>query len=246
MTQSQYGWNLATSWNVGNFLTKWETSSFARNILLNGVVKVFCSWTKLAQNQAYCYVKILCSDKKRETCFISETAKRNAFATDKRHLHDSKVRAKRAWNPVSVQSLQNVHVFSTHNTSPWTVMFTQDVYRINVWGNVFFLLKSEPTRQGCTKYFVRGNGNWQTDTVSEFSGVFLGLWFNLYRFSKGLDCTMLQVDCASLSLLSSLFNNYVTWKMVGNQTQPCRMKCINGYMMNSYMFRPVLAIFRLS
>ena len=82
-------------------------------------------------------------------------------------------------------------------------MFTQDLHCITVWGNVLFFFKCETTRQECTKYVARGNGNWQTDIVSELPGVFLGLWFSSYHFSKRLGCTVLQVDCLCISL--SLF-----------------------------------------
>jgi len=36
------------------------------------------------------------------------------------------------------------------------------------------------------------------------------------------------------------------WKIVCSQTQLCHMSVFNDYIMDNYMFRPVLAIFRLS
>ena len=47
-----------------------------------------------------------------------------------------------------------------------------------------------------------------------------------------------------------IMNNYmfrpVLAIQVGSETQLCHMRCINDYIMNNYMFRSVLAIFRLS
>jgi hypothetical protein len=46
------------------------------------LVKVFCSWTKLTQNQTDCYVKLLCNDKKGT--YLFENLKFDAFSTDKK------------------------------------------------------------------------------------------------------------------------------------------------------------------